>query len=136
MTVVLSKIFSKRDVFEFTTTALKVDNELAKDQLSLIKVVPNPYVAAATWEERNYYTSGRGPRSIHFIHLPKKCTIRVYNVSGELVRSIEHESSVNDGTAEWDLLTRDNLAASYGVYVFHVDAPGLGEFIGKFAVIK
>jgi len=25
---------------------------------------------------------------------------------------------------------------AFGVYVFHVDAPGIGEYIGKFAVIK
>jgi hypothetical protein len=33
-------------------------------------------------------------------------------------------------------LTKDNLAISYGVYIYHVEAPGIGEKIGKFAVIK
>ena len=98
--------------------------------------MPNPYIAAATWEERNPFPSGRGPRSIHFNHLPQKCTIRIFNVSGELVTTIEHESSMLDGTSEWNLLTRDNLPAAYGVYIYHVDAPGIGEKVGKFAVIK
>ena len=49
---------------------------------------------------------------------------------------IEHDSPLNDGTADWDLLTLDNLSISYGIYVYHVDAPGVGEIIGKFAVIK
>ena len=136
LTVVLTKIFRPGDVYEFTTSAQRKDDALAKDQLSQIKVVPNPYVAAATWEEQNYYSSGRGPRSIHFIHLPQQCTIRIYTVSGELVRTIEHDEPLNNGTAQWDLLTRDNLAVAYGIYIYHVDAPGVGETVGKFAIIK
>lgn len=135
-TVVLSKLFRSEDVFEFTTSAQRIDAELAKRELDRIKVVPNPYLAAATWEERNPFTSGRGPRAIHFIHLPQRCTIRIFNVSGELVTSIEHESDLLNGTAEWNLLTRDNLDVSYGLYIYHVDAPGVGEKVGKFAIIK
>ncbi|MCC6395396.1 MAG: hypothetical protein IT282_00140, partial [Bacteroidetes bacterium] len=110
LTVVLSKLFRQDDVFEFTTVAQKVDDALAQTSLDQIRVVPNPYVAAATWEERTPYTSGRGPRSIHFTHLPQSCTIRIFTVSGELVTTIRHEASMNDGTASWNLLTRDNLS--------------------------
>ncbi|MGB2868977.1 MAG: hypothetical protein WBD36_11035 [Bacteroidota bacterium] len=137
--IVLSKLFRASDVFEFSTRTQRVDQEAAKAELDKIKVVPNPYVAAATWEERNPFSTGRGPRSIHFNHLPQVCTIRIYTISGELVAVIEHNEqngSVRNGTAEWNLLTRDNLAASYGVYIYHVDAPGIGDKIGKFAVIK
>jgi hypothetical protein len=52
------------------------------------------------------------------------------------VARIDHNSTVNDGTADWDLLTLDQLEIAYGVYIYHVDAPGIGEKIGKFAVIK
>ncbi|MBI3578625.1 MAG: hypothetical protein HY089_04345, partial [Ignavibacteriales bacterium] len=135
-TIVLSKIFRSSDVFEFTTQAQKIDPERAKTDLDKIKVVPNPYVATATWEERNTFNTGRGPRSIHFTHLPQVCTIRIYSVSGELVSTIDHNSALLDGSAEWNLLTRDALPASYGVYIYHIDAPGIGEKVGKFAVIK
>ena len=104
--------------------------------LDNIKVVPNPYLANALWEPKNPYSSGRGPRSIHFTHLPNQCTIRIFTVSGELVKEIEHVSNLADGSAEWDLLTRDNLSASYGVYIYYVDAPGIGTKAGKFAIIK
>lgn len=134
--IVLAKLFRSSDVFEFTTKAQSVDRDLAKKELDKIKVVPNPYIAAATWEPQNPFSSGRGPRSLHFTHLPQQCTIRIFTVSGELVKTIDHNSGILDGTAEWDLLTRDNLDVSYGVYIFHVDAPGIGEKIGKFAVIK
>ncbi|MDZ7290557.1 MAG: hypothetical protein ONB44_02765 [candidate division KSB1 bacterium] len=133
---VTSKPFLSSDVYEFTMVGEKTDNAKAAQELSRIRVVPNPYVAAASWEPRNLYSSGRGPRSIHFNHLPQKCTIRIFNVAGELVDTIEHESTAGNGTAEWDLLSRDNLSISYGIYIFHVDAPGIGEYIGKFAVIK
>lgn len=134
--IYLTKPFRSRDQFEFTTKAQGVDPALASNSLNRIKVVPNPYVAAATWEERNPFNTGRGPRSIHFNHLPQVCTIRIYTVSGELVTTIVHNSTQLDGTAEWNLLTRDNLSVSYGIYIYHVDAPGTGETIGKFAVIK
>lgn len=110
--------------------------EQAKVDLNNIKVVPNPYLANALWEPKNPYSSGRGPRSIHFTHLPSKCTIRIFTVNGELVKEINHDNNMNDGTAEWNLLTKDNLSASYGIYIYHVDAPGVGTKAGKFAIIK
>ncbi len=131
------KPFLANDVFEFTTHGQRVDNNLAKADLDRIKVVPNPYVVANSWEPLNPYSNGRGPREIHFIHLPEKCTIRIFNIRGQLVREIEHNSpSITDGTEIWDMLTKDRLDISYGVYIYHVDAGELGQKTGKFAVIK
>jgi len=128
--------FGSHDVFRFTSKAASIDNALAAANLDRIRVVPNPYVAAAQWEPRNPFDTGRGPRELHFTHLPEKCTIRIYTVQGELVDTIEHNADFNDGTAEWDMLTKDNLDIAYGVYVYHIEAPGIGQKIGKFAVIK
>ncbi|NIT57639.1 MAG: hypothetical protein GWN00_15840, partial [Aliifodinibius sp.] len=132
----VNKPFLNYDVFQFKVKEAKEDRSLAQNQLNDIKVVPNPYIATATWEPRNNFSDGRGPREIHFTHLPKECTIRIYNLRGELVDTIDHNSHVTNGTATWDMLTRDQLDISYGVYIYHVDAPGIGEKIGKFAVIK
>ncbi|MFZ5519018.1 MAG: hypothetical protein ACOY90_20465 [Candidatus Zhuqueibacterota bacterium] len=132
----VTKPFLSNVIFEFTTDSAKIDVKQAANDLDRIKVVPNPYVAAAIWEPRNFFTTGRGPRSIHFNHLPKDCTIRIFTVNGELVDTIDHHSLMDNGSAEWDVLTRDNLTLAYGVYIFHVDAPGIGEKIGKFAIIK
>ncbi|HOI28560.1 MAG TPA: hypothetical protein PLZ15_02280 [Melioribacteraceae bacterium] len=132
----LKKPFLSGDVFRFVATSGKIDLEEAKKAMDKIKVVPNPYVASAQWEAKNPYASGRGPRLLQFNHLPSKCTIRIFTINGELVDVIEHESPLNDGTAEWNMLTKDNLNIAYGIYVFHVDAPGIGTRIGKFAVIK
>ena len=135
-TVLIKKPFLSSDLFRFEASAARIDNEQAKIDMENIKVVPNPYVATAAWEPANPYNSGRGPRSLHFTHLPNKCTIRIFTINGELVDTIEHESDLNDGAAHWDMLTKDGLSISFGVYIYQVDAPDVGEFIGKFAVIK
>lgn len=135
-TIKLKKPFLKADKFRFVAVGAKEDSESAKAEMDKIKVVPNPYLASASWEQKNPFSTGRGPRELHFTHLPAKCTIRIFTVNGELVDIIEHNNPLNDGTAVWNMLSRDNLSISYGVYVFHVEAPGIGEKIGKFAVIK
>ncbi len=132
----LKKPFLSTDKFRFVAKSGYIDKEQAKLDLEKIKVVPNPYVASALWEPANPFSSGRGPRELHFTHLPAKCKIRIFTVNGELVKTIDHESQYNDGTASWNLLTKDNLSASYGVYIYQIDAPGIGQKIGKFAVIK
>ena len=134
--VYLNKPFLSNDVFEFSTRGEFTDTEQAKKDLDNIKVVPNPYIVTASWEQENPYTTGRGPRELHFTHLPPKCTIRIFNVLGQLVATIEHNSDLWDGTGVWNMLTKDNLDVSYGVYVYHIDAEGIGEKIGKFAIIK
>lgn len=140
--VFLRKPFLSRDVFRFTVFGETAPAELARKQLDDIRVVPNPYVAAARWEPRNPFTSGRGPRELHFINLPRQCTIRIFNVNGVLIETLEHNGELDgqqdpwSGTVIWDMLSKDNLEISYGVYIYHIEAPGIGEKTGTFAVIK
>jgi len=136
LNIFLRKPFLSRDVYRFTMEGEGVDAQLAKNQLDDIRVVPNPYVAAASWEPRNTFSSGRGPRELHFINLPQNCKIRIFNVNGVLIDTIEHNSVLDNGTAIWDMLSKDNLDISYGIYVYHIEAPGVGEKTGTFAVIK
>ncbi|NDC88453.1 MAG: hypothetical protein EB075_06575 [Bacteroidetes bacterium] len=113
----------------------RIDEELAASQLDQIAVVPNPYVAASAFEPASQI-SGRGERRLQFIHLPQSCTIRIYNIRGELIQTLYHEGVGSDGAMFWDMLTRDQQDLAYGVYIYHVEAPGIGEHIGKFAVVK
>ncbi|RKY61935.1 MAG: hypothetical protein DRP96_01710 [Candidatus Neomarinimicrobiota bacterium] len=128
--------FRSGDTFKFKTFAAKDDWELAKRNINKIAVVPNPYVAAAAWEPSRTLASGRGDRLIYFIHLPSSCTIRIYTMSGDHVKTIHHENSADDGSEPWNLTTRDGLDLAAGVYYYHVDAGGSGKYTGKFAVIK
>ena len=136
LTIFLNKPFLSYDRYGFVIKSSTISPEKGRADLGKIRVVPNPYVAAETWEPRNTYTSGRGPREIHFINLPSKCTIRIFNMGGALIRRIEHQSSFENGTAIWDVLSDEKFEIAYGVYVYHVEAPGIGEKTGTFAIIK
>ena len=130
------KPFSHKDSYTFTTKRSYISKESAKSNLDKIAVVPNPYVAASEWEIKPNLISGRGDRLLYFIHLPTKCTIRIYTLAGELVQKLEHDSHYEDGSEAWNLLSKSNMDIAYGIYIYHVDAPEVGEHIGKFAVIK
>jgi hypothetical protein len=129
------KPFATGDFFQFTLSDAAFDADLARDQLDRIAVVPNPYLASSAYELRTS-SVGRSERRIAFINLPASCTIRIYNVRGELIQTIQRDAVMDDGLEYWDLKTRDFQDVAYGVYVFHVEAPGIGSTTGKFALIK
>jgi len=52
------------------------------------------------------------------------------------VRTLEHNSTMRNGAETWDLMSKENMDVAYGVYLYHVDAPGIGEHIGKIFLIK
>jgi hypothetical protein len=128
--------FFTGDYFSFKMKAAYVDTKDAKSQLSKISVVPNPYISTAKWEPRTLYTSGRGDRKIEFKKLPAECSVRIYTIAGSLVKTLYKNSGPTDGSLAWDLITDDGMEVAFGLYIFHVDAPGIGEHIGKFAIVK
>ncbi len=143
--IVTRKPFLSTDAFEFTARGPTVDREAARNQLDAVRVVPNPYVATNQFEPLNPFNTGRGPRVIKFIHVPPQCTLRIYTVSGRLVRVLRHEEGSNgglgpeallNGTIDWNLESEDGLTVAYGVYLYHLEAPGIGEKTGTFAIIK
>ncbi|RMH63674.1 MAG: hypothetical protein D6685_07570 [Bacteroidetes bacterium] len=123
--------FGTRDVYTFTSTATKPLENPGEDLLARIRVVPNPYVVANTAEMRPFL-SGRGERKIYFRNLPDSCRIRLYTASGVFIRELYGEN----GIAVWDLQTKDGLEASFGLYFYHVEAEGIGEAVGKFAIVN
>jgi len=142
--VTLKRPFNVQDTIAFATAEAEYDPSIVNNPLDRITVVPNPYCAQAIWEPSNGYVSGRGERRVYFTNLPPVCTIKIYTVSGEHVRTIEHNSggvlnqTMFDGSEAFDLLNKDNSDIAYGIYFWQVDASasGLGIKTGKFAVIK
>lgn len=129
--------FNKTDVFTLSTKAGLVNNQLASSQLDNIYVVPNPYVGANEIEPANRLPGqNRGERRIYFENLPMRCTIRIFTLSGELVTTLEHDSGIDTGREFWNLLNREGFSVAYGIYLAHIDAPGIGEKLIKFALIK
>jgi hypothetical protein len=132
--VFTTKPFRTGEYYQFTTKSSYFDKTKVKTDMNDIAVVPNPYAGAASWEPRTTDV-GRGERRVFFIHLPPKCTIRIYTISGNLVQTIYHESYLTNGQEPWNLVSKDGMDIAFGVYIFHVEADE-GEKIGKFAIIK
>ena len=135
------------DEFLLTTKEETADADNIEADLGKIRVVPNPYFVT------NRAVTSEGTDKVFFTHLPPKCSIRIYTLAGELVRTIEHistepyspddRSSQGDkgGTASFELLNRYNQALASGVYIFHVEARDesdavVGNKIGRFAIIR
>ncbi|MCF8306421.1 MAG: hypothetical protein K9G57_02675 [Ignavibacteriales bacterium] len=128
------KPFQTGDVYVFETQSVKFKPQNALDNLSDIYVVPNPYVAFSLFEEPGRTSDKRGDRELQFRNLPPQCTIRIYTITGDLVDTIYKEDA--SSFARWNLLSYEGQRIAYGVYIYHVDIPGVGEKIGRFAIIK
>ncbi len=113
-------------LYKFSTKgATTVINDLptAESALDLINVVPNPYYAFS------YYENSRLDNRVKIINLPPECTIKIFNTSGTLVRSLAKD---NDLTyLEWDLKNEYSIPISGGAYIFYIDAPGIGNKVVK-----
>jgi hypothetical protein len=132
--------FSNVDVFEFvidpTRNMPREDLAQATSALDNIRVVPNPYIVTHIAEKRPTRIRPQQERELHFINLPARCTIRIFNVAGHLVQTLNVNNPIESDRYVWNMLTKDNLELAYGVYIYHVESPGVGEKVGKFAVIK
>ena len=114
-----------------TTVEYQMTSTVA--DMKKIKVVPNPYIARNIWELTNDRSK------LQFTNLPAKCTVKIYTLAGNLIKVLEHEDNngVDGGTCWWDpMLTMNQQQIASGVYLFHVDAPGIGTYVGKFAVVR
>ncbi len=142
------KPWYKTDSLTFTVSAEKLINtNNAKSLMDSIRVVPNPYVATNMMEPSvvNKYLNQR--RRLLFTNLPAKCTIKIFTVSGMLVRELNSPGDClttfsgfgdnNTGTLHWDMLSWEGLEIAAGMYLYHVKDDETGEEkVGKFGVIK
>jgi hypothetical protein len=116
------------DEYVFTTTPLVTGNAaLAGQNLDRVRAVPNPYYNQSRYE-LNLFN-----RVIRFINLPETCTIRLFNLSGDLVRTLE-KTEITTSVFDWDLLTDNQLPVGSGIYLYVIDAPGAGRTTGRLVV--
>jgi hypothetical protein len=125
--IVWGRASTNNDYFEFVPAAEQFSNAKGKDGLKDIRVVPNPYFAKSSYELDQFH------HVVKFSNLPRKCTIRIFNLSGDLVRKLE-KTDQNTSVLEWDLYNEAEIPVASGFYVYHVDAPGIGSTFGKMAV--
>jgi hypothetical protein len=116
----------------------------ASDEPDKVMVVPNPYRVDENYTYENGGWEGRGfawdetKRLVKFIHLPGKCTIRVFTLTGDQITTIDYESPPdrpNIGEYDWNLMSESNRALASGVYVFTVESE-FGRQVGKFVLIR
>ena len=118
------------DEFTFTTTAPTLGNlDLAKELVKKINVFPNPYYAYNSLSTDQYDVY------VTFTHLPTRATVRIFNLAGTLVRTLDKNSTSQ--FLQWDLKNEANLPVGSGMYIAHIDLPDLKkEKVLKFMVIQ
>jgi hypothetical protein len=118
--------YKTQPVYKFSTDGLKtVTNDLtaAKNALSLINIVPNPYYAYSTYE------SSQLDNRVKITNLPAKCTVSIFTISGTLVRQFKKDNELS--FQDWDIKNTYGIPVASGLYLIHVDVPGVGERILK-----
>jgi len=151
-----TEINEKFDQYATPTSPLQsLFNQEVKDSIELLKpfAYPNPYYAGASWEGRSTFEEDR---KITFGNLPERCTIRIFTLSGDLIKTIQHDPSYNGsdirwystysdtertifsgGEHSWDLLSESAQIIARGTYIFSVEDLNSGEiWKEKFVIIK
>lgn len=96
----------------------------AQDDLNAAHAFPVPFIPHL------------GHSHITFTRLTAKVTIRIFTISGELVKTIIKDSGASDEVA-WNPVTNDDgQPVASGVYLFHVESTDGKTRLGKLMVIK
>ena len=98
--------------------------EAADSALALINVVPNPYYAYSAYEENQL------DNRIKITNLPENCEVKIYTVGGQLVKTIRKDDP-NITSVEWGLRNEFNIPIASGLYIIHVNVPGVGQRVLK-----
>jgi hypothetical protein len=116
------------DTLRFTTSGpLRNQVALQKAGLERIRAVPNPYYGKSAYELSALN------RVVKFVNMPETATVRIYNLAGDLIRTLQKTDQASS-VLEWNLLTENQLPVASGVYVYHIAVPGAGQTTGKMVV--
>lgn len=147
----LESSFTENDFRVFTGKGVN-ENFESKDDANKIGVYPNPYKTTAAWDGTTSRT-----KKIYFYNLPKECTITIYNIAGDVIATLNHNSETyngddirwfdnfsdtenivfSGGEHAWDLLSTTKNSISTGTYMFTVKDKNSGHVqVGKFVILK
>jgi hypothetical protein len=107
---------------------------IVQNDVKKILAVPNPYYAHSAYELTQF------DRTLKFTNIPasRKVTIRIFNLAGDLVRTIRREPTTADEMAQaeirWDLNTDRALPVGSGLYIYRVDVDGVGSKTDRMAI--
>jgi hypothetical protein len=128
--------YTEEDVYQFQTEqggGLTEDEERAL--FNTVNVYPNPLYGfnVAT----SYTNSASDEPFVTFSNLPDEITVRVYSLSGQLLRTLtqDDKSSPTSPFIRWDLLNESGLRVASGLYLAIISSPKYGEKVLKFTII-
>ena len=130
--------YTSLDKFTFTTLkggALTVDQE--KELFNKVNVFPNPLFA---YNPQTSYDVNNNPDDpfVTFSNLPTEVTIKIYTLSGTLIRTLT-QNDKGDGITSpflrWNLQNASGLRVASGMYLAIVSSPKYGDKILKLGII-
>jgi len=130
---VVPQLPNLQDGYKFKINGSVIDKKTMSENMNKIKVVPNPYVVSSLFEPEFGELRREPLRQIQFINLPPVCTIHIFTIDADLVKTIRHDA-VN-GTETWDLRSDGGREVAPGIYIYSVKTDG-SEYLSRFAIIK
>jgi hypothetical protein len=121
LTAVGAEVVFKYTVDQVMTVATRSD-------LSQVHTVPDPYYVS------NGYETDPRNKVIKFVNLPTQAIIRIYSLSGILLKVIEHNSSTFGGAEDWDVRTRNGRLVANGVYFYAIES-GDARRVGRMTIV-
>lgn len=130
--------YTDADRFTFSTRAGGALTTAEKQSLfDKVNVYPNPLFA---FNPQTSYVSGSNPDDpfVTFSNLPEIVTVKIFTVSGVLVRTLTQADKTDGVTSpflRWNLQNENRLRVASGMYLAIVTSPEFGEKILKFGVV-
>jgi hypothetical protein len=120
---------TQHPVYTFKITGREkqdLDQVQALNALDSVKVSPNPYYGFSQYETSAF------SNIVKITNLPAKCTVSIYSIDGKFIRKYERNEAYLPykqiaPDVEWDLKNSRSISVSSGVYLIHINAPGIGE---------
>ncbi len=97
-----------------------------ENALDSVKMVPNPYYGFSEYESSPF------SNTVKITNLPGKCKVTIYSLDGKFIRQYTRDEAYMpydqiSPAIEWDLKNSKGIPVASGVYLVHVNAPGMGE---------
>lgn len=122
--------------FSFENVApLDLAQDNYADALANVLIVPNPYYAYSDYEGSSF------DNTVKVTNLPARAVVTIYTLDGKFIRQFDRAetapvisgNNVPRATGqifpdlEWDMNNFAGVPVASGVYIFHIEAPELGE---------
>ena len=133
VTTILPLQITLQDKYTFGIENSYIDRNDIQENINNIRVVPNPYVVSSLYEPEFGELRREPLRQIQFVNLPNECTIHIFSIDADLVKTLYHSSS--NGTETWDLRAEGGREIAPGIYIYVVRTEGT-EYLSRFAIIK